>query len=129
MSFQATTNKGFRMKFDNGFSISVQWGSMNYCERRNYSDDYKSEMKEDYIKSIDAEIAVIDSEGGMLAIGEHDTVIGWCSADEVAKYIAIVSVFDTTENEIINKIKALQPTPKSYGTNLTEEELKNLENL
>ena len=50
-NFQATTNKGFRMTFDNGFSISVQWGSMNYCERRNYSDEYKSELREDFIKT------------------------------------------------------------------------------
>jgi len=106
MSFQTTQNKGFRMKFDNGFSISIQWGSMNYCERRNYSDDYKSEMKEDYVKSIDAEIAIIDSEGGMLSIGEHDTVIGWLSTDEVSKCIAIVSS-STTENEIKTKIKSL----------------------
>ena len=105
-NFQATTNKGFRMTFDNGFSISVQWGSMNYCERRNYSDEYKSELKEDFIKSADAEIAVIDSEGGLLAIGEHDTVIGWLSPNKVAKVIAIVSS-STTENEIEIKIKSL----------------------
>ena len=107
MSFEATNNKGFRMKFDNGFSISVQWGSMNYCERRNYSDDYKSEMKENFIESRDAEIAVIDSEGGMLGIDEHDSVIGWCSAEEVAKYIAIVSSAET-RNEIITKIKSIK---------------------
>jgi len=106
MSFEATQNKGFRMKFDNGFSISVQWGSMNYCERRNYNDDYKSEMKENHIKSADAEIAVIDSKGGMLAIGEHDTVIGWLSTDKVSKVISIVSS-STTENEIKIKIKSL----------------------
>jgi len=106
MSFTATTNKGFRMKFDNGFSISVQWGSMNYCERRNYSDDYKSELGENFIESADAEIAVIDSKGGMLAIGEHDTVIGWLSTDKVSKVIAIVSS-STTKNEIKTKIKSL----------------------
>ena len=107
MSFQATTNKGFRRKFDNGFSISVQWGNMNYCERRNYSDDYKSEMKEDFIKSSDAEIAVIDSEGGMLAIGDHDSVIGWLSADDVAKIIEGVASAESSE-EIINEIKELK---------------------
>ena len=106
MSFTATTNKGFRMKFDNGFSISVQWGSMNYCERRNYSDDYKSELDENFIESTDAEIAIIDSKGGMLAIGEHDTVIGWLSADKVSRVIAIVSS-STTKNEIETKIKSL----------------------
>ena len=106
MSFEATQNKGFRMKFDNGFSISVQWGSMNYCERRNYSDEYKSELKEDFIKSSDAEIAVIDKDGEMLDIAEHDQVIGWLSPEKVAKVIAIVSS-STTKNEIETKIKSL----------------------
>ena len=105
-NFQATTNKGFRMKFNNGFSISVQWGNMNYCERRNYSDDYKAELKENFIESADAEIAVIDSDGRMLTLGEHDTVIGWLSPDKVAKVIAIVSS-SITENEIETKIKSL----------------------
>ena len=107
MSFEATTNKGFRMTFDNGFSISVQWGSMNYCERRNYSDDYKGEMKENYIKSTDAEIAVFDSERGMLAIGDDDSVIGWLSPNEVAKVIAIVAAYSNKDN-IIEEIKALK---------------------
>ena len=105
-NFQATTNKGFRMTFDNGFSISVQWGSMNYCERRNYSDEYKSELAEDFIKSADAEIAVIDKDGEMLDIAEHDQVIGWLSPDKVAKVIAIVSS-SITKNEIETKIKSL----------------------
>ena len=108
-TFEATTNKGFRMTFDNGFAISVQWGSMNYCERRNYSDDYKSEMKENYIKSTDAEIAVIDSEGEMLAIGDGDSVIGWLSPNEVAKVIAIVSSYNPdNQKEMVEEIKALK---------------------
>ena len=28
--FTATNNKGFQMKFENGFAISVQWGPGNY---------------------------------------------------------------------------------------------------
>tara|TARA_R110002020_G_scaffold37320_1_gene112798 strand:- start:425 stop:757 length:333 start_codon:yes stop_codon:yes gene_type:complete len=105
-NFQATTNKGFRMTFDNGFAISVQWGSMNYCERRNYSDEYKSELKEDFIKSSDAEIAVIDKDGEMLNLTEHDQVIGWLSPNKVSKVIGIVSS-STTKNEIETKIKSL----------------------
>ena len=31
--FIASYNKGFSMKFENGFEISVQWGTMNYCSR------------------------------------------------------------------------------------------------
>ena len=48
--FISTHNKGFNMTFENGISISVQWGSMNYCERRNYNDDFREEMKSDFNK-------------------------------------------------------------------------------
>ena len=81
MTFVATQNKGFGMTFDNGFTISVQWGTMNYCERKNLMAKYKNEMEYDITESINAEIAVYDDEE-MINIGE-DTVIGWCSPDVI----------------------------------------------
>jgi len=36
MTFISTINKGFRMNFDKGFEISVQWGLENYCEKQSY---------------------------------------------------------------------------------------------
>lgn len=106
MSFITTQNKGFQIKFENGFSISVQWGTMNYCERKNLMSEHESEMKESIVESVNAEIAIFDGEGEMLEIGKHDTVIGWVSPDEVAKVITIVSSA-TTKNEIETKIKTL----------------------
>ena len=81
MSFVATRNKGFAMTFNNGFTISVhkRWDSLS------------------------AEIAVFDNEG-MISIGDTDEVLGWCSAEDVAKYIAIVSSAKDA-NEIIENIK------------------------
>jgi len=105
MSFVATENKGFRMKFDNGFSISVQWGTMNYCEKKNLMAEYKAEMKENYIKSTDAEVAVFDSEGGMLAIGDEDSVIGWLGTDDVAKIITIVQSAHPDNEEEGNSVR------------------------
>ena len=111
MSFVATENKGFGLTFDNGFTISVQWGVMNYCEHRStyLSDtddkDLPEPMKNNRWESELAEIAVF-SKDGLLNIAEHDQVIGWASADNVAKVIAIVSSA-TTENEIETKIKSL----------------------
>ena len=32
--FVATRNKGFAMTFDNNYTISVQWGTENYCEKK-----------------------------------------------------------------------------------------------
>ena len=33
--FRTNSNKGFFMAFDNGFGISVQWGTSNYCSVKN----------------------------------------------------------------------------------------------
>ena len=114
MSFITTQNKGFRMKFDNGFSISVQWGTMNYCERKNLMSEHESEMKKSIVESVNAEIAIFDtnnrkqedSDVGMISLGP-DTVEGWVSADQVAKVIAIVQSAKT-KKEIQRKYKALK---------------------
>ena len=108
MSFTATQNKGFRMKFDNGYSISVQWGTINYCEKKNLMAEYKDEMKEPTWKSRTAEIAVFNGTR-MVLVGKHDDIIGWCSADEVAKIIAIVqSAHPDNEEEMVEEIKSLK---------------------
>jgi hypothetical protein len=31
-AFRACENKGFHVTFQNGWTVSVQWGSMNYCD-------------------------------------------------------------------------------------------------
>ena len=109
--FLATRNKGFRMTFENGFAISVQWGPGNYCEKKD--EDFDKPMDERFWESCSAEIAVIDTNNnmqenssvGMISLG-RDTVEGWVSADQVAKVIAIVQSSKTTE-EIQQKYKAL----------------------
>ena len=65
-------------------------------------------MKTPRWESRTAEIDVYKGKEFIDIGGDDGTVIGWCSPDEVAKYIAIVSVDDTTENEIREKIKALK---------------------
>ena len=106
MSFISSQNKGYRMKFENGFSISVQWGTINYCERQTYNDDIDS-SKERIWKSMSAEVAVFDEEDGMLPIGDGDSVIGWLLSDEVAKIINIVSTA-TNKDQIIKQIKSIK---------------------
>ena len=105
MSFIATQNKGFRMKFENGFEISVQWGIENYCEKKSFNTDIDP-TKERIWESSSAEIAVFDDKG-IVPVGEDDQIIGWCSAEDVAKYIAIVADADH-DDEIIDKIKSLK---------------------
>ena len=105
MGFISTENKGFTMNFENGLTISVQWGTMNYCEKKNLGAKYKDEMKEPIWESKTAEIAVFNDEG-IIPVGDSDEIIGWCSADEVAKVIKIVS--STTDlDKMKSKIKKL----------------------
>jgi hypothetical protein len=103
MSFVATRNKGFAMTFNNGFTISVQWGTENYCEKRHTTIHPTDPMEHKRWDSLSAEIAVFDNEE-MISIGDTDEVLGWCSAEDVAKYIAIVSSAKDA-NEIIENIK------------------------
>jgi len=102
--FKITQHKGFHMAFENGFRISVQFGPGNYCEKRDA--DFDAPKKEMNWESCSAEIAVFGKKG-MLGIGSNDTVAGWCSTDQVAKVIAIVSSAKT-ENKMIKKCKALK---------------------
>ena len=116
--FTTSYNKGFRMTFGNGFSISVQWGVGNYCEKK-HSGEWNEPTKHDYWDSNSAEIAVFGKDGEFISISGYeleeedgtvkkvnDVVSGWLSTDTVAKCITIVQSA-TTEKEIETKLKAL----------------------
>ncbi len=74
--------KGFTMEFENGNTISVQFGRGNYCVNQNDSEGKHY--------SADAEIAIWNSENKWYDFGA-DTVRGWCTPDEVAKWIHFAS--------------------------------------
>ena len=102
--FLATRNKGFRMEFDNGFEISVQWGPGNYCERKD--EDFDKPQEERFWESRTAEIAIFNSkDDSMVTLGE-DKVDGWLTPDKVAKVITMVSLAKT-KNEITEKYKTI----------------------
>ena len=102
--FLATRNKGFRMTFENGFAISVQWGPENYCDRKN-EEDFDKPMDERFWESRTAEIAVFNKEGEFIGIADN-AVVGWLTTDKVAKCITVVQSA-TTKEEIETKLKAL----------------------
>ena len=58
--FIASYNKGFSMKFENGFEISVQWGTMNYCSRKG-DGAWDESTKDTRWKSSTAEIAIFNN--------------------------------------------------------------------
>jgi len=100
--FRITDGKGFSMTFANGHTVSVQFGSMNYCSIRSFdfdrSDIYGSAKAAE--GSPDAEIAAWDVNGRWLVpTGELretldwgcDDVHGWVSPDNVALFISWVA--------------------------------------
>ena len=102
--FQITNHKGFRMGFENGFEISVQWGPGNYCERKD--EDFDKPQEERFWESRTAEIAIFDSkDDSMITLGK-DNVDGWLTPDKVAKVIIMVSLAKT-KNEITEKYKTI----------------------
>jgi len=85
--FKLTGGKGIQITFANGWTVSVQFGSGNYCENRDYT--WRSCEKGE---SVDAEIAAWDADGTWYDMG-GDTVKGWCSPDEVGAFITKVQAF------------------------------------
>ena len=79
-----TQGKGFQMRFENNYTISVQFGRGNYCQNKNAN---HNEFK-DWCESEDAEIAVWGWTMEQLLV--HDQVVGWLKADDVARAISYV---------------------------------------
>lgn len=61
MGFKITGNKGFHIKFENGVTVSVQFGAANYCEH--YDGVLGSERTKPSWESVDAEVAAWNSHG------------------------------------------------------------------
>lgn len=95
--FKSTRGKGFHMTFDNGCTISVQFGPGNYCDNYDLSFDAPRQMIDGdlFLESKDAEIGIWDKLGHWITkefFPENggDDVVGRLSANEVADLIAKV---------------------------------------
>lgn len=66
--FKANPN-GFHMVFENGYTVSVQWGAATYSDNRNRRDFMVNTME-----SATAEVAVWDKDGVYVL---PDQVIGY----------------------------------------------------
>jgi hypothetical protein len=112
--FEVTRNSGFKMTFDNGWTVSVQWGNGNYCQNKyktpeNLHDFYNGRSRE-FVECKDAEVAVWDGAGVWFRLGEGDDVIGWVSPDRVAQILTQVAQFprvykgiETTEPKLLTE--------------------------
>jgi len=93
---KSTSNKGFQMTFENGITISVQFGGGNYCENKHFEYDYPKNHP--VVECENAEIAIWDKNGEWYDFGT-DTVKGWVPANEIAKWIYLASTINNL-NEI-----------------------------
>ena len=82
-----TRGTGFQMTFENGWTISVQFGYANYCDNNRHPDGFDFGKNLDIVQSSDAEIAIWDSKGSWYTFEGGEEVKGHCSADEVATWI------------------------------------------
>jgi hypothetical protein len=84
--FRTVYNRGFQMTFENGWTISVQFGYGNYCSHRNH------ESKMEIHQCPDAEIAIWGPDKQDYNFG-NDIAKGYFSADEVAEWIKFTANF------------------------------------
>jgi hypothetical protein len=82
--FKICKDAGFHMTFENGWTVSVQFGRFSYCANKApFFDDEIDVIK---TECINAEIAAWDYDENWYSF-EFDQVKGYCSTDEVADFI------------------------------------------
>ena len=89
--FKSTLNHGFQLTFENGWTISVQWGTGNYCERRDLHSGLDDDLKQVSVESGTAEIAIWNQAGTWYTFDDGQEVRGWLTTDEVAKWIEVTA--------------------------------------
>jgi len=92
-------NAGFQLGFENGYTISVQFGTNNYCSNRSFDDKKWTETNMPN-KSDNAEVAIFLTESGdwrtkevfkdLFDLDLNDDVEGYVPADTVAQLIAYI---------------------------------------
>ena len=117
--FKINDNKGFQVTFENGLTLSTQFGWANYCENRvslPASSPRPAECE-------NAEVAVIGEDGVWYtraifgALGEEicGDVVGWIGADRWADLVDIVRCW------VPLNLKRYNPAPN--GVPLLEQEV------
>ena len=90
--FRITGGKGFHITFENGYTVSVQFGAGNYCD--NYKEPIESMAKNlvdsrGQVSSSDAEVGVWQADGGLIEMPDFDgdRVGGWRTPDQVLELL------------------------------------------
>lgn len=110
MPFRITSHRGFQFMFENGWTVSVQFGPGNYCEHHHRSFADPEPKATDDWRSKDAEVAVWhDRAEGFLKIDDFDTVVGWLDPEKVAALLNTVAELsaDATDEQAAALIRPL----------------------
>jgi len=91
--FQITYGKGFRVTFENGWAVSVQFGPGNYCD--NYDASFAEETLCGKRGSTTAETAAINPQGDLVNLGDN-TVAGHQTPAEVLALMVRVAALPST---------------------------------
>lgn len=94
---QITDHQGFSVEFENGYSVSVQWGPGNYCSNQ-FSGFNPKEI--DFFDSDTVECMIRDPQGWVV---EHPSsssgVFGWMTADRLIDLLYEVKNIKKGEEE------------------------------
>lgn len=104
VGFNTPWKGGFHITFENGYTVSVQFGYGNYCEHHYKFDEVTKRIIDEGAKldepsaihyagpSKDAEVAAWDSKGNWIRFpGWDDVVKGYMSPDEVLEIFNYVA--------------------------------------
>lgn len=92
--FKSQERPGFSITFENNWTISVQWHTSAYCERKTLSMDHDIIMDRSPAESKTAEIAVWDNAGRWYKFENADTVLGYLTPDQVVEWMIRVKNFN-----------------------------------
>jgi hypothetical protein len=87
--------RGFHVRLENGFTLSTQWGTGNYCQN-----NYLREEKPFNERCVDAEIAVFNIEDVLVNFIDGDNVQGWVPAGAWFDIMGIIASLPTDDKVI-----------------------------
>ena len=122
----ATVNKyqrGFHMAFANGYTVSIQFGSGNYCDVRDYSpkaDDTKLPAAGFVEVGIFKTIQDCEDRMDWVKLTEHDDVAGWVPVDDIP------AILVAAQSEYWDTIRHIIANPNEPSAEEMEENIKEM---
>jgi len=91
-AFQSNNNSNFQMDV-NGFRISIFFGPGAYVNDRDirFNSDFDAPSNHQMWGTDSAEVRIWNRKGDPIEWSNGDTVVGFCSSDTVAKFIACLA--------------------------------------